>query len=99
MRGFILKLVAGNAIKLGLSYAYEVVVAVQAALQGVLDHGKVSDDVRRKISIAIQAVSAVSDFLKKVNDLIGVPVVKAELSSVLDIGHATDKLKKITDGL
>lgn len=102
MKGLLLKLVAGQGLRMGLSYSYEAVVAVIAALRGVLEHAQVSDDARKKITTVITGLSAVRDFLAKVMLLVGAPTVGLFGSSegtLANIDDAAAKLRRITDTL
>lgn len=97
MKSFLFRLIAGNTIRLGIRYTYEAVNATIAALRGVLEYGKVSDDVRSKVSVVIDALSAVSDFLAKVVLLVGAPSIPTTSSAGIE--SYSEKLRRITDSL
>ena len=97
MKSFIIRMFAGNAIRLGVRYAYEAVNAVIAALRGVVEYGSIPDETRKKIAIVIDALSAVSDFLSKVVTLVGAPLISTSAS--YDLGSQAEKLRRITAGI
>ena len=96
MKGFLLKFLAGQSLRLGLAYALQAVNASIAALRGVLDHGSISDEARRRIEVILEALTAIRDFLSKVASLIGSPVLGQSSS---DLEEAARKLRLITEGM
>ena len=98
MKTLLLKFVLGSSFRMGLSYTHQAIVAILAALRGVLDHGNISDDARSKIHVVIDALNAVKDFLVKVMALVG--AAKLSTSSIgPELEDVSQKLRRITEGL
>lgn len=100
MKTWLLKLVASVAIKNAISYAYAVAVLTVDALRGILDGDNLSDDQRDKILAVLKAVTSVRDFIGKLKELFGAPVVPGlsasrALSSKLD--DAVNQLNRLTN--
>ena len=94
---WIMKLVASQGIKLGVSYALRIIIITTAALRGVLDNGAINDEARAAIMNVVRVLISVRDFMNRLADIIGAPdLPKASLD---DLKDAADKLDRITDGL
>ncbi|HMO51904.1 MAG TPA: hypothetical protein PKE26_11025 [Kiritimatiellia bacterium] len=85
MKTWILRAVASLALKNALSYAHTVAVLTVDALHGVLDAGNLPPEHRIKIEAAIQAVSSVRDFLGRMKEIFGAPVMPVAYGTHGDI--------------
>ena len=99
---WMLRLIASPALKSGVAIALRVLVITQNALRGVLANDSISDAARKNIETALQAISAVYDFIFKLANLFGIAAydVVAGVSSVSanDMRYV-DSLKDITKRL
>ena len=94
---WMLKIVASQGIKLGVSYALRIIIVTIAALRGVLNDGAINDDARASIVNVVKVLLSVRDFVSKLAEIIGAPSIPQAVSG--DLIDVADKLDRITDGL
>jgi hypothetical protein len=95
---WMLKIVASQAVKLGVSYALRIIIVTIAALRGVSNDGNINDEARGSITNVIKVLVSVRDFVSRLAEIIGAPMLPqvALDDAAMD---AADKLARITDGL
>jgi len=96
---WMLKIVASQAIKLGVSYALRIIIVTIAALRGVLNDGNINDEARGSITNVVKVLVSVRDFVSRLAEIIGAPMLPPATLADLDVICDADKLNKITDGL
>jgi len=97
VKEWILRLVAGKAVKNAVAFAAEVVGYIADALQGVLDGDSADDLIKATITAVLEAVNAVKSFLDKLAAILGVS--PEEPVDAAAKANAIDKLKDAADRL
>lgn len=102
MKSWILRTVASVALKNAIAYAFAVAVLTVDALRGVLEGDNLSEDHRQKLAAVLKAVISVRDFLGRMKELFGAPVLPVAYGSRAvnaKLEDAVTNLNRLTEEL
>jgi hypothetical protein len=99
MKGILLRMVVSTSVKLGIAYALKIIILAIAGLRGVLNDGNISDDARASIVTIVTVLVAIRDFLGRLADLMGAPMLPATVKDADSLHKLANDLNNITDGL
>ena len=94
MKSWLIKLLASEALKLGVAYAHRAIVLATDAINGVISSGNINEDLQQRLIQVARALVAVGKLVARLAAYIGAPNV-ALSSATEKLDEATDKLLRI----